>query len=71
MRYFTVVMGLIIILTFLLAVTLGAVRAADGPPAAHQAESGQGDLVICLGLVGGSALLASLTWFRTLQRIPR
>lgn len=77
MRHLVRVTGVIIALTLLLAVVVGSAQV-------HQAEAGQSEMVpastdnteqtedtalVCLALVGGTALLAGGVWIGKLRRM--
>ncbi len=68
--------GLIITLILLLALTAGAALAHQGGPGVSQptvmTEGGQpaeDGTLICLALVGGTALLAGTVWAHRLRRL--
>ena len=69
MRYFMIVMGIIIALTFVLAILAGSSQATAGvgPPAGDDRPVDATPLVY-VALVGGAALLAGFVWLGTLRR---
>jgi hypothetical protein len=71
MRYFMIGMGVLIGLLFLLAVLSNPAQAGGAAPVSDNASRpADGTALVCLTLVGGTALLAGTVWLGTLQRIP-
>jgi hypothetical protein len=71
MRYFMITMGIIITLTLLLAIFAGSAQADEATPAAtDNARQVEETPLICLALVGGTALLAGTVWVGMLRRMP-
>ena len=70
-RYLLVTIAVIIALALLLATFAGPAQARAATPAAID-DAGQvdGAALICLALVGGTALLAGAVWVGMLRRIP-
>ena len=66
MRYFMIVMGIIIALTFILAILAGSTQVATPAPA-RDARPVDAPPLIYLALVGGAALLAGMAWLGTLR----
>jgi hypothetical protein len=73
-----IVMGIVIALTFLLAVLAGSdqARAEASAPMAAPAPAGDAQPVdatplVYLALVGGTALLAGIAWLGTLRRVQQ
>jgi hypothetical protein len=77
MRYFMIVMGIVVTMTFLLAILAGAVQAGAGDsapvaaPVTENAEPMDGTPLILLTLAGGTALLAGVVWLGMLRRTHR
>jgi hypothetical protein len=71
MRYFMIVMGVIIALTFVLAILAGPAQATAGiGVSARDAQPVDATPLIYVALVGGAALLAGFVWLGTLRRTP-
>ena len=70
-RYLLVTITVIIALALLLAIFAGSAQArAATPVAVNDAGQVDGTALICLALVGGTALLAGAVWVGMLRRIP-
>ena len=77
MSHFIRVTGIVVALTLLLAVTVAPVQAHRAGPRPNEAASVSTDTVkeeraedtplVCLALVGGTALLAGGVWIRKLR----
>lgn len=71
MRYFMVTTGIIITIALLIAIVTESVRADELVTATTDgAERANHTPLICLALVGGTALLAGVVWIGTLRRMP-
>jgi hypothetical protein len=78
MSHFIRVTGIVITLTLLLAVAVGPVQAHQARPRPREAASVSTDEderaedtpLVCLALVGGTALLAGGVWIRKLRGTP-
>ena len=71
MRYFMATMGIIVTLTSLLAILAGSAQASRvAPTPADDAGAADSSALVCLALVGGTALLAGMVWLGTLRRVP-
>jgi hypothetical protein len=71
MRYFMGIMGMIVTLAFLLAIFAGSAQASRATlTPADDTGSADSSALICLALVGGTALLAGTVWLSTLRRVP-
>jgi hypothetical protein len=76
MRYFIRVIGVLITLALLLAVVAGAAWCGEAGQGADEASSATGGAeraddapLICLALVGGTALLAGSVWMGQMRRM--
>ena len=70
MRYFIRVAGIIITLVVLLAVVGGLAQAGHATPVPVGDAERAGDMaLVCLALVGGTALLAGGVWVGKLRRM--
>jgi len=76
MIHFMRTTGFIITLTLLLALVAGSVQAHQGGPGPSQPAAGieegqpvEDGTLVCLTLVGGTALLAGTVWVRRLRRL--
>ena len=70
-RVLPITMVILVTLTLLLAILARSAQAKAATPAAVD-EAGQvdGAALICLALVGGTALLTGAVWVGMLRRIP-
>jgi len=68
MRYFMGAMGIIIAITLLLGIIAKSAQADGTDPAATEAQQANGAPLVCLALVGGTALLAGGAWLGMLRR---
>lgn len=77
MRYFMIAMGVVVTLTFVLAILAGAVQAEAGDsalvvaPTTENIEPTDGAPLILLTFAGGTALLAGAVWLGMLRRTHR
>ena len=70
MRYFMAAMGIIIILTLLLAIFAQSAQADEATRAdAGKAKRVEGAAMICLALMGATTMLAGIVWMGMLRRI--
>jgi hypothetical protein len=70
MRHFMIITGILIALTFLLAMLVSSVRASGAaPPPAGDAQPADTPPTIYLALMGGAASLAVLVWWGMLRRV--
>lgn len=69
MRYFMLIMGILMASVFLLAIVTGMACAGKATPAVAVPQPPDGAPLLCLALVGGPALLAGIVWSGTLRRI--
>lgn len=71
MRYFIIIMGILITLMFLLAILAGSAQAGKAVPhPAKDAQSADAPPMISLALVGGAASLAVFVWLGMLRHVP-
>lgn len=77
MRYLVRMTGFILTMTLLLAVVAGSTQAHQTRPVQSKtptaptdgAEQVEDTALVCLALVGGTALLAGIMWMRKLRRM--
>lgn len=72
MRYFMIITGILITLTFLLAILAGSAQASEVMPRpTRDAQLVDASPMIYLALVGGTALLAAFVWLEMLRRVQK
>jgi hypothetical protein len=72
MRYFMTITGILITLTFLLAILAGSVQASEATAnPTGDAQPTDASPVIYLALVSGATILAGIVWLGTLRRVEK
>lgn len=72
MRYFMTITGILITLTFLLAILAGSVQASEVTPnPTGDTQPADASPAIYLALVGGATALAGIVWLGTLRRVEK
>ncbi|MBN1812505.1 MAG: hypothetical protein JXA14_11770 [Anaerolineae bacterium] len=72
MRYFMTITGILITLTFLLAILAGSAQASKAVPRpSGDAQPADASPMIYLALVGGAASLAAFVWLAMLRRVQK
>ena len=70
MRYFMTIAGILITLTFLLAILAGPAQASEAVPRpTGDVQPADASPMIYLALVGGAASLAAFVWLEMLRRV--
>jgi TRAP-type C4-dicarboxylate transport system permease small subunit len=71
MRYFMSITGILITLTFLLAIFGGSAQAGEAASPTGDAQPIDASPMIYLALVGGAALLAAFVWLGMLRCVQK